>query len=416
MLGPSLQTFRATATEITLETSGEAGLPLCDAACKLVESLLLGITKHLPNVQADAFIFTPEQSASLDWKGGGFEHAVSIAVRFARVPIVGEIATRSRIPLDLRISEELRFALQPSVDMEHGAQVTLWTSGLEMWPLADAKVLRKKMESDLGAGYDLKAAYDWWRIHKEQFPLQSSKLRRVVDSLFSQPSAMLYPAWQLHDAFWGFTQADHGLEWKSFEFRTQGTGTSTWISITGDTFPDQAATAEEEATRRRDCEWARTAISKPSNRKGGDLCAASTTALGKMRHDKFLGLQGGKAALITKLFSAADWWGCGESGWTQWDETWLCTDRKNSFGKVVAEQGRVLWRLADEPDKQPSSLPSLLLTRRTHSEIEAIEKRTDCDSTQRSLCLTQPRSKLWWLQVLCGAVLLSFLQISMVGI
>ena len=43
---------------------------------------------------------------------------------------------------------------------------------------------------------------------------------------------------------------------------------------------------------------------------------------------------------------AAEWWGPGQEGWHQWDHTFLLTDKRDSFGRVVAEQGRIIWTLA----------------------------------------------------------------------
>merc|ERR1712059_198425 len=58
------------------------------------------------------------------------------------------------------------------------------------------------------------------------------------------------------------------------------------------------------------------------------------------------GCKGANAAKITKLFSAAQWWGPGQEGWQRWDDTWLLTDKRDVFGRVVAEQGRIVWSLA----------------------------------------------------------------------
>merc|ERR1711974_338614 len=99
----------------------------------------------------------------------------------------------------------------------------LWTSGVEMQPLPDALVLRRLLKADLGDGYDMKAAFEWWTKNKERhFPLRTSKLRRVVDSLFSQPATKLLPAVQHHVALWSFTHVDHGFELSSFTFTSRG--------------------------------------------------------------------------------------------------------------------------------------------------------------------------------------------------
>merc|ERR1712216_266439 len=68
------------------------------------------------------------------------------------------------------------------------------------------------------------------------------------------------------------------------------------------------------------------------------------------RHDRANGFPGASAEKVKKLFSAAEWWGPGETGWTQCDDTWLCTDQKDFFGRVLKAQGRMIWRLATRND------------------------------------------------------------------
>jgi len=376
-LAQVLQTFRDLCTAAVLETSGEAGRAQCNAACDLVEALLLGVGKHLPQVNADATVQTSVPTPNL---GNLRKNLITLVVRFAPRPIVGEIATRSRIPLDVWIVGEVRFSLQPSD--AHNLPLVLWTSGLEMRPLPDVWPLRQKMKESLGKGYSPAAAYQWWQEHKEQFPCQTSKLRRVVDSLLAASVAKLLTAQQIHIAFWGFTQLDTGFEWKAFEFHNRGSGRSSHVSIMA-RFHEPSPSPEDAETFEWNRQWALREMKNPLNRHGGDRFVVSATNFGKMRYDKLLGLTGANVAMIVKLFSAVDWWGPGKDGWQKWDNTWLCTDKTDAFGRVIVEQGRILWRLGADSKSRRSSV------------VESAQHRTKALTTSLSIR---------WLAIFCFVV------------
>lgn len=345
-LNQKVERFRDLATQLTSASSGEASQAQCDTACRFVEALLLGVAKHLPQVRIEVEILTASGSAPLEWPAGVQGPLVSLVARLTPGPIIGEMATRSRLPLDVWIDGELRFALQPPQKEPCGSPLVLFTSGLQMRALPDAIPLRQQMKAALGNGYDLASAYDWWQTHKEQFPLKTSKLRRVVESFFSQKAKHVTPAVKLHTALWGFTQIDVGIEWTAFEFHINRTGPSPWVTVTASFY--DLPSIEDDAEVLRKTEWTLKQMANLTNRKLGETFATSAAHYARMKVDSALGFPGANADKIVKLFSAADWWGPGEDGWSQWDDTWLCTDKKDAFGRMVVEQGRVLWRLASD--------------------------------------------------------------------
>jgi pimeloyl-ACP methyl ester carboxylesterase len=140
---------------------------------------------------------------------------------------------------------------------------------------------------------------------------------------------------------------------------------------------------EEAETFEWNRQWALREMKNPLNRHGGDRFVVSATNFGKMRYDKLLGLTGANVAMIVKLFSAVDWWGPGEDGWQKWDNTWLCTDKKDAFGRIIVEQGRILWRLGAESKRRRSSF------------VESAQHRTKALTTSLSIR---------WLAICCFVV------------
>jgi len=150
------------------------------------------------------------------------------------------------------------------------------------------------------------------------------------------------------DALWGYLH-NPGLVFESLTFHADTRGN---VTVTA---RRRAATTPKEAELMEKCALIAHSILK-ENRRAGEHFAASATSFAAMCYGADIGQSGAKAKVIEKLFSAAKWWGPGPSGWHASDETWLCKDKKNTFGVTTEEQGRLLWRLGNGPAK-PRSLP-----------------------------------------------------------
>jgi len=76
-----------------------------------------------------------------------------------------------------------------------------------------------------------------------------------------------------------------------------------------------------------------------------------------MLYGEAIGQPGAKVDVVTKLLSAAEWWGPGKKGWHSHDNTWECTDKKDAFQRVVKKQGRVIWHTEHHTTTAPSGNP-----------------------------------------------------------
>jgi hypothetical protein len=313
----AVQTFRAHLTEISDGTT----LDCCNVACTFVETLTLGVVRHLPDVQVEARVSRHEESCSLN-------------VHFGSLPIIGEIATRSRIPFDVWIASDLRFSVSKS------DPVKLNISGLQMVPLADVRKFRELCRES----QEQCSVYQVWMNGKDEFPLESSKLRRIIQSLHDQTGFRFLPENQQVITIEGFTKDEDGFKLTGFTFR--GSGKNVTMTL------HEEPLGTEQDSREKN-EWGQKIFSDPVNRKMGEQFSASALALGRLKFGHALGLEGANPSLVMKLFSAATWWGEGSGGWHQFDHTWNCTDHKDAFGSIVEEQGRIIWRL--EGDVAPGS-------------------------------------------------------------
>lgn len=313
----AVEAFRAHLTEISDGTT----LECCSVACAFVETLTLGVVRHLPDVQVEARVSRHEESCSLN-------------VHFGSLPIIGEIATRSRIPFDVWIASDLRFSMSKT------DPVKLHISGLQMIPLADVRKFRELYRES----QEESSVYQYWMNSKDEFPLETSKLRRIIQSLHDQTGFRFLPETQQVITIEGFTKDEDGFKLTGFTFRECGKN----VAMTLHEEPIGSA----EVARERN-EWGKKIFSDPINRKMGEKFSASALALGRLKFGHALGLEGANPSLVMKLFSAATWWGAGSAGWHQFDHTWTCTDHKDSFGSIVEEQGRIIWRL--DGDVTPGS-------------------------------------------------------------
>jgi len=317
--------------------------PLWEAACDFVAALLLGIHAHLPALCPRIDL---REGRGLSEK----DDLVSLSVRFHdSEPIVGEVATLSRCCFELRIDNPVTFSLRrPAGPIGDKCPVDLHVSGFELPALADLIFLRSRLTEELGAEFDKQAAHQWFLAHKdEEFPLQESKFHRMFESLFGQPSAKLLPRFVHEDALWGYLH-NPGCPLQSFSFHSGSRG---GVAVTAERRPPRTS---KEASLVEACQG----VSKRFLTEQRSTCekfSASATAFCAMLYGPAVGQEGADARVITKLFSAAKWWGCGSSGWQQWDVTYLVKDKRNALGLVTETQGRILWRIGGSSAKTARS-------------------------------------------------------------
>mmetsp|Transcript_27385 Transcript_27385/g.78321 ORF Transcript_27385/g.78321 Transcript_27385/m.78321 type:complete len:461 (-) Transcript_27385:90-1472(-) len=344
-LQSALQTFeRCGVTAVKVATAGngvKSHVQLWASACELVRALLLGVGTHLPDLQPEIDLREHSPDAP------GVE-SVSLALNFGSRVVVGEVATPSRCCFEVRLSGIVRFALErpsPSAG-DSQLKLTLRVHGVDLPALQDGIELRKRLQVELGSeagGFCKQEVFDWWMQHKDTaYPLETSKFHRLYESLFGQRGMQLLPKTINHDSLWGFLH-NPGCTIQSFTFHSDSRDRTT---LTAERSP---AKSDEEAELLKTCRQVAQDILK-DNRAAGERFAASATNFAALLYGHEIGQAGAKAAVIVKLFSAAKWWGPGTDGWGRFDQTWGCKDKRNAFGVVVEEQGRILWRLESKDD------------------------------------------------------------------
>lgn len=328
--------------------AGDAALPLVDAACEIVESLLTGVGEQMRGVRADVEVRALQASAG-GRQAGRREEIVSLEMRLGTAsPLVGEIATRSRVAVNVQVTQALRFALLQPPARPLNEPVALRVEGLDMPTLPDCVCARTQMREELGAGLNPTSAYEWWEQNRHtRFPLQTSKFHRVVESLLEQRGMKLLGSQVAANSFWGYLHTTGlNVEVLNFHFdkRMQG-----GVTVTALLRPPKT---EAEAADREQVKI----ITKQlltGNRSSADRLAPSGINVGAMIAGPEVGQPGAHPRVIAKLLSGAQWWGVGEDSWHRWDETWLCTDKKDLLGRVVKQQGRIIWRESGTGEATP---------------------------------------------------------------
>ncbi|CAE8646232.1 unnamed protein product [Polarella glacialis] len=213
------------------------------AAFGIVEAILCGVNEQLPGVvkaadfkegascrggsqqqqhqQHQQHQQKQQQQPALSSRGDGT--VASITVRFALPEIFGEFATRSRMGAEIRLEEEVCFALRAPPAEFFSEPLVLEVFGLEFPGLPGTGALRSALLSSLGEeNFNRSTVYQWWQQHKEDFPFESSKLRRVHESL-----AQYYlPTYVFEKAFWGYLNAPPvgSSHLEKFEIYNDGAG------------------------------------------------------------------------------------------------------------------------------------------------------------------------------------------------
>mmetsp|Transcript_98004 Transcript_98004/g.304766 ORF Transcript_98004/g.304766 Transcript_98004/m.304766 type:complete len:269 (+) Transcript_98004:429-1235(+) len=248
--------------------------------------------------------------------------------------------------------EEIRFALQRPAP--GGESLVLLVEGLDLPILPDLRELRRRARAALGPGFTREEVFKWWQETKDSlYPLEHSKFRRLFESLYSQPALMFgqsyYGSTFLCNCINGASQ-----HMKSFSFyRPKG---SPCIRIHAEAGPGRSP--EEIETLEFSKREVGAVLRSQSQRSVGERAAASSMNFAAMLYGHENGQLAGNATVIIKLFTAAEWWGPGTSGWTKCDNTWQCRDKVNILGTKVRETGRLLWHLPEAEEAGPAEQPT----------------------------------------------------------
>eukprot|EP00931_Biecheleriopsis_adriatica_P033862 TRINITY_DN19635_c0_g1_i1.p1 TRINITY_DN19635_c0_g1~~TRINITY_DN19635_c0_g1_i1.p1 ORF type:complete len:446 (+),score=81.89 TRINITY_DN19635_c0_g1_i1:88-1425(+) len=308
-------------------------------AYKIADALVRGVHSHIP--EAFKHIEFIEGSrceakcARLQSRGKGV--VACIKVHFWPPEVLGDVATRSRISVQVRLAQELCFALlQPPSDVIKEPLV-LEIDGLSFPCLPESRALRKKLKAMLGDDYSIETAFAYFEKHKvTDFLAQDSKLRRIHASLFEVASLVKPPAWVSSKSFFGHLNAPSNV-FEALEFWEEG---EAGIRVTSRKSPppdeDERQCVEIGDSIVSDI------LANPVDRGIAHKFFKSAYNFGCLNTARAKGYQGASPELTAKLLSAARDWGPASSGWQSFDSTWNCTDSKSSLGRVE-EQGRLIW-------------------------------------------------------------------------
>eukprot|EP00928_Gymnodinium_smaydae_P036886 TRINITY_DN25706_c0_g1_i2.p1 TRINITY_DN25706_c0_g1~~TRINITY_DN25706_c0_g1_i2.p1 ORF type:complete len:454 (+),score=104.16 TRINITY_DN25706_c0_g1_i2:86-1447(+) len=358
----ALLRFRQRGDEALARSGRQGDLLLWSTACEVFEALLGGVQRHVPEVCVSVDVVDRESSRAASRLAPS--EVVAIVLRLGVPQLVGEIATRSRVCGELRLSQEVRLALlrpPPTSDGERDhrkakaaapeSPLEVSVSGLAFPKIEEVAHLRARLESELGDSFDRHSAYAWWLKNKdEEFPLQHSKFRRVYESFFRHAPL---PRWACEKGFWGFINATtlEASFFKLFRFHHDGKGS---VEMTALRHPP---TSPADVAQMAICDaMCRDVLL--TDRPIAERFSPSSMNYMAMVWGRDVNQPGADPHKIAKLFAAADSWGPGPSGWHKLDDTWLCVDEKNAFGRVTKEQGRTIWRA---PTAAAAAMPPRLL-------------------------------------------------------
>ncbi|CAJ1405512.1 unnamed protein product [Effrenium voratum] len=277
--------------------AADRGEQMWSAAFQLVEALLQGAAEHVP-----------EAIHRVELREG------ALHVQLSCGELLGEFATRSRMGAQIRLEEQVE--------------------GLDFPALPGAVQLREELVETLGPRFSRSTAFECWQQRKDlEFPLSSSKLRRVHESLAQYP----LPSYVAEKALWGYLNAPPGgcSGVRSLEFHQEGDGIRVSAhrrQPTCDSLRQQLAIIDELCVE-----------VLLQDRFLGEQFAPSSMNFLAMTHGHAAGQHGADPKKIAKLMSAAKNWGPGKDGWYQFDETWTCVDQKDWLGRTLEEQGRIVW-------------------------------------------------------------------------
>jgi hypothetical protein len=239
--------------------------------------------------------------------------------------------------------------------------------------------LRSRLASSLGPSFGKKAAFEWWLQNKaDQFPLEASKLRRVYESFFGTLTPL--PYWAREKGFWGMLNAmtKSASRFEAFHFHVDGDSA---VTIT---LQRSKPVSPDEIEQSAKCDALCTEVLQ-QDRAIAMRFTPSSMSLLAMIWGPQAGQAGADPKKIVKLFSAAKSWGPGCDSWHKLDDTWLCVDAKNTFGQVIEEQGRLIWRRPSFKQNNASQTESKYYT---ESTLIDIAPKSSKQKLQRKTSLT----------------------------
>merc|ERR1711924_433088 len=226
--------------------------------------------------------------------------------------------------------------------------------------LEDCRLVREELKTELGSNFNPCTAHQWWVKNRERkCPPERSKFYRVVESLLEQTKFKMLGTKVAEDSFWGYLHTCD-LNPDSFEFhhdsRIKG-GVSLIVRL-------QTDVSEEEKALRQEVQTITKGHLAKKRKAAYNICPSAIN-VGAMICGPDVGQPGAKPDVITKLLSAASWWGPGDEGsWHVHDHTWNCTDKKDFIQRTIEAQGRILWRVAGSVDGPVSEATKSTGTRR----------------------------------------------------
>lgn len=330
ILAQAIAEYRALGIQTLSRTPVDAAL--WATACDFINALLEGVCRHIPSAEM-AF-----EMKALSGECLGFDTPLlrSFEVSISPANVLGEFATKSRLPVHLRLAGQVRFSPRFET-LSQGRGLTLDVDGLTSQAYDDAVLMRTRIEQEFGEDFTRSQAYQWWQKHKDAlFPVQKSKLRRLVESLTGSALGSFVPPSAKATLIFANAQS-RTRRIESFMFRKEG---SCGIRIIA---RQSAPCTDKEAKLDANClmlaleSWN---LYAPLLERFATSSVNWTMMCFEFHHK---GAVGADPQKIIKLFSGASSWGPGPSGWTQFDQTGLCEDKKGVLGNVISEQGRLLW-------------------------------------------------------------------------
>lgn len=292
--------------------------------------------------------------------------------------------------------------LQPPQELPE-SPLTIQTKGWLGVALPQIKALRDRMSRELGENFSKENVYDWWDFHKDGEPLldlHHSRFRWQIASLFEEgPRKALLTRQLKANALWGWVHVvDFSIDEIDF-WHEVGMTTVTFRTTTLD--PEDLVCREEASVS------AIKALKR--DRKVAEVVAASVINWAAATYGHIAGQHGANPVVLTKLFSAATQWGPGTEGWQQWDESWLCTDQKNMFGRAALKTGRTIWRVGGRLNESSAGHHPLSDASRDESPASGAKATTLCAyfslTMTTVLCLwVASNSMMAWLTISAPAM------------
>eukprot|EP00930_Biecheleria_cincta_P034033 TRINITY_DN23558_c0_g2_i1.p1 TRINITY_DN23558_c0_g2~~TRINITY_DN23558_c0_g2_i1.p1 ORF type:complete len:427 (-),score=62.08 TRINITY_DN23558_c0_g2_i1:55-1335(-) len=356
-LEDGIQQFSSLLTKANKDYLGNAGQSISAAIHHMIRCLLLGPQSHLPQLRSSVYVH----------EGRVGEELAILKVKFDPAPLIAEVATRSRLPFRVKFDEEVCFVVLRTPQCAQPARVVVRVHGMSLLALPEVPQILADVRAELGDDYTHASAHRWWLKNKEsRYPLRESKVHRIYESLAGLPGAKLDPsaamAKNFQNLFWSMLHST-ASEVDSLTFMPdEKVGTRVHM--------ETRCAAEDQELRQRQLSASLDTVRSPQVFYLAEKFAPSASNFAALESGLKVGRPSADANKIAKVFTATSWSGSGSSGWQTLDHTWLCTDKKDIFGRTVAEQGRLIWQVASLPTqtvspnrKTQNALPPALVPR-----------------------------------------------------